>query len=118
MLFLQLTTNLQVHFSIKQKYMVLFHKYTKYGKYKLKALTEDMKFHTAKDLVMASGTRDTISIEINSIEFGRRKATSCRSQFLSRSNAAACWKSSELDYFNVSLKKEIDSKCFLVYLKN
>ena len=48
--------------------MVLFHKCTKCNKYKLTALTEDMKFHIAQNLVMASGTRDTISIEINSIE--------------------------------------------------
>ena len=32
------------------------------------ALTEDVKCHTAQNLIMASGTRDAFSIEINSIE--------------------------------------------------
>ena len=79
---------------------------------------EDVKCHTANDLVMAVGTKDAISNEIRKIEIEEEKLAKRRSQLFCSNNTIPCWKSSELEYYDISLKKMNETKSFLMKLES
>ena len=74
------------------------------------ASAEDVKCHTAKDVVMAVGTKNAISSEVHKIEVEEKKLTKRRCQLFSSKNTIRCWKSNELEYFDNSLMKVNDIK--------
>jgi len=76
------------------------------------ASAEDVKCHTAKDVVMAVGTKNAISSEIHKIEVEEEKLTKRRWQLFNSKNTMPCWKSNELEYYDNSLKKINDIKSF------
>jgi len=76
------------------------------------ASAEDVKCHTAKDVVMVVGTKNAISSEIHKIEVEEEKLTKRRWQLFNSKNTMPCWKSNELEYYDNSLKKINDIKSF------
>ncbi len=74
--------------------------------------------HTAKSLVMASGTKDALSKEICQIEKEEKVLTNRRSSLFSSNNTVSCWKANELEFYDACLKKIRETKSFLMKLES
>ena len=82
------------------------------------ASAEDVKCHTATDVVMAVGTKNAIPSESHKVEVEEDKLTKRRCQLFSSKNIMLCLKANELGYYGNSLKTLNDIKSLLIQLES